>query len=254
MNPSSRPTNVPFQASSPPGMASPRVLSPAARQPENPLWVDLTSLNRTALSTLQDRYGLPSEVMTYFLLHYQSAKLIHAGPALFLVTFLAVPSSRYLFTTRELKICVTPTVVATLCGLAGRTQPELMQTLPLPSLSGGRRGQFLCGLLEGTVGSYEAIVRAIAEWRLDDVPRAERPRRRKQVEKLARFLREEQAFLSNVAHEGGKLLAAEESRQIKSIEERVGVLARVAWNTLGGGKDLQASPGSVPTAQEDGNA
>jgi hypothetical protein len=211
-------------------------------------------LNRAALGTLQDRYGLPPEVMTYFLLHYQSAKLIHARPALFLVTFLAVPSARSLFTTRELKICVTPTVIATLCGPAGRTQPDLMQTLPLPSLSGGRIGQFLRGLLEGTVGSYEAIVRAVAERRHDDIPREERQRRRKQVEKLVRFLREEQAFLGNVTREGGKLLAPEESRQIKSIEERVGVLARVAWNTIRGGKDLQASPGSVPTAQEDGNA
>jgi Mg2+ and Co2+ transporter CorA len=254
VNPFSRPTNVPFQTSAPSGMASPEVLSPVERQPENPLWVDLTSLNRAALSTLRERYGLPPEVMTYFLLHYQSAKLIHAGPALFLVTFLAVPSARYLFTTRELKICVTPTAVATLCGPAGRTQPDLVQTLPLPSLSGGRIGQVLCGLLEGTVGSYEAIVRVVEEWHRDKVPRDERQRRRKQVEKLVRFLREEQAFLGNVTREGGKLLAPEESRQIKSIEERVEVLARVTWDTLRGEKDLQASLGSVPAAQEDGNA
>src|SRR5262249_61156433 len=109
--------------------------------PGNPLWVDLTSLHRTALSTLQDRYGLPSEVMTYFLLHYQSAKLIHAGPALFLVTFLAVPSSRYLFTTRELKICVTPTVVATLCGPAGGMRTSVMPTQTLPRPTGGGIGQ-----------------------------------------------------------------------------------------------------------------
>ncbi len=192
--------------------------------------------------------------MTYFLLHYQAAKLIHAGPALFLVTFLAVPSSRYLFTTRELKMCVSLTVIATLCGPAGRTQPDLMQTLPLPRLSGGRIGQFLCGLLEGTVGSYEAIVGTVEEWRRDDVPSEERQRRRKQVEKLVRFLHEEQAFLGNVAREGGKLLAAEESRQIKSIEERVGVLARVAWDVLRGGEGLKTSPESVPTIQEGGDA
>jgi Mg2+ and Co2+ transporter CorA len=234
-------------------MAAPDVVSPAARQPENPVWVDLTSMNRAALSTIQERYGLPPEVMTYFLLHYQSAKLIHAGPALFLVTFLAVPSLRYLFTTRELKMCVAPTVVATLCGSAGRTQPDLMQTLPLPSLSGERIGQFLCGLLEGTVGSYEAIVRTVEERRRDNVPRDERQQRRKQGEKLVRFLREEQAFLGSVAREGGKLLAAEESRQIKSVEEHVGVLARVAWETLRGGEGRKTSPESVPTMQ-DGNA
>jgi len=237
VNTSSRLTNVPFRSSSPPGMASPDVLSPAERQPENPIWIDLTPLNRAALSTIQERYGLPSEAMTYFLLHYQSAKLIHAGPALFLVTFLAVPSLRHLFTTRELKICVTPTVIATMCGPAGRTQPDFMQTFPLPSLSGGRIGQLLCGLLEGTVGSYGAIVKAVEERRLDDVPREERQRWYRRVEKFIRFLREEQAFLGNVTREGGKLLAAEESRQIRSIEERVGVLARVAWDTLRPKKD-----------------
>jgi Mg2+ and Co2+ transporter CorA len=218
-------------------MVSSDVRPPVEGQQENPIWVDLTPLNRAALSMVQERYGLPSEAMTYFLLHYQSAKLIHAGSALFLVTFLAVSSLRHLFTMRELKICVTSTVIATMCGPAGRTQPDFMQTLPLPSLSGGRIGQFLCGLLEGAVGSYEAIVRAVEERRLDDGPREERQRWRKQVEKLVRFLREEQAFLGNVAREGGKLLAAEEGRQIRSIEERVGVLARVAWDTVRPKKD-----------------
>lgn len=254
MNTSSRLTNLPFRSSSPPGMAAPDVLSPAERQPENPIWVDLTPLNRAALSTIQEGYGLPSEAMTYFLLHYQSAKLIHAGPALFVVTFLAVPSLRHLFTTRELKICVTPTVMATMCGPAGRTPPNFMQPVPLPSLSGGRIGQLLCGLLEGTVGSYGAIVKAVEERRLDEVPREERQRWYRRGEKFIRFLREEQAFLGNVTREGGKLLAAEESRQIRSIEERVGVLARVAWDTLRGENALQASPGSVPRAQEGGNA
>jgi len=232
----------------------PNVLSPAERRQENPIWVDLTPLNRAALSTIQERYSLPSEAMTYFLLHYQSTKLIHAGPALFLVTFLAVPSVRHLFTTRELKICVTPTMIATVCGAAGRAQSDLMQTLPPSSLARERIGQLLCALLEGTVGSYEAIVKAVEERRLDDVSREERQRWPKRVEKLIRFLREEQTFLGNVAREGGKLLAAEEGRQIRSVEERVGVLARVAWGTLRGEKDLQASSGSVPAAQEGGNA
>ncbi len=254
MNTSSRLTNVPFRSSSPPGMASPDVLSPAEKQQANPLWVDLTPLNRAALSTIQERYGLPSEAMTYFLLHYPSAKLIHAGPALFLVTFLAVPSLRHLFTMRELKICVTPTVIATMWGVAGRTQPDFMQTFSLPSLGGERSGQFLCGLLEGAVGSYEAIVRAVEERRLDDGPREEKQRRRKQVEKLVRFLREEQAFLGNVAREAGKLLAAEESQQIRSIEERVGVLARAVWETILRRKDLSASPETTMTTQERGDA
>jgi hypothetical protein len=189
---------------------------------------------------------LPPEATTYFLLHYQSAKLIHAGQALFLVTFLAVPSLRHLFATRELKICVTPTVIATVYRSPGKVQPDLARTLPLPSLGGGRRGQFLCGLLEGTIGSYEAIVKAVEERRLNDVPSEERQRWRKRVEKFIHFLRDERVFLGNVVREGGKLFAAEESQQIRCLEERVGVLARVAWDTLRGEKDLQASPGSVP--------
>ena len=254
MNTSSRLTNLPFRSSSPPGMASSDTLSPAERQQANPLWVDLTPLNRAALGTIQERYGLPSEAMTYFLLHYQSAKLIHAGPALFLVTFLAVPSLRHLFTMRELKICVTPTVIATLCGPAGRAQPDFMQTFPLPGFGGERIGQFLCGLLEGTIGSYEAIVGTVEERRLDDGPREESHRRRKQVEKLVRFLREEQAFLGNVAREAGKLLAAEESHQIRSIEERVAVLARVAWDTLRPKKDEKVTLEGAVLGGEGDNA
>jgi Mg2+ and Co2+ transporter CorA len=235
-------------------MAAPDVLPPADGRPENPIWVDLTPLNRAALGTVQERHGLPPEAMTYFLLHYQSAKLIHAGPALFLVTFLAVPSLRHLFTTWELKICVTPMVIATVCGPSRRAQPDLARTLPLQSLNGGRIGQFLCGLLEGTVGSYEAIVKAVEGRRLDEVSREERPLWRKRVEKFIHFLRDEQVFLGNVVREGGKLFSAEESQQIRFLEGRVGVLARVAWDTLRGEKDLPASPGSVPTAQEGGNA
>src|SRR5438552_121293 len=117
--------------------------------------------------------------------HAQEAKLIHAGPALFLVTFLAVPSPRHLFTTRELKVCVTPTQIVTLCGPSGRAQPELAQTLPLlPGLSAGGAGRFLCGLLGGVVRSYEAIVKAVEEWRLDATPREEREQWRKRDEKL----------------------------------------------------------------------
>lgn len=254
MNASFRPTDVPFRLSPPLGSGSSDVRLSAAEQSEDRVWVDLAALNRAAFSTIQERYSLPPEAMTYFLLRYQSAKLIHAGPALFLVTFLAVPSRRHLFTTRELKICITPTVIATVCGPSGRAQPELVRTLPLPSLSGGQIGQFLCGLLEGTVGSYEAIVKAVEERRLDDVPREEKQQWRRRVEKFIHFLRDEQVFLGNVVREGGKLFSAEEGRQLRSIEERVEVLARVAWDTLRGEKDLQASPGSVPTAQEDGNA
>lgn len=210
----------------------PHVLSSVNRQPENPMWVDLTSLNRMTLSMVQEQYGLPPEVMTYFLLHYQSARLIHAGPALFLVTFLAVPSLRHLFTTQELKICLTSTMIATIYGPSGRGKADLRQALPLPSLARERTGQVLCALLEGTVGSYETIVKAVAERHLADVPREERQRWHKRIEKFVRFLREEQAFFDNIVREGGKLFATEENQHLRHLQERVGVLARAAWDTV----------------------
>ena len=232
MNSSSCPPNVPFWLLSPPGRRAPEELTRTERPQEDPIWIDLTALNRAALSTIQEQYGLPSEAMTYFFLHYQTVKLIHAGPVLFLVTFLAVPSSRYLFTMRELKICVSSTVVATMCGPARKALPDVVQTLPLPSRNAGRIGQLLCGVLEGTIRSYEAIVKTVEDRRRVDVPRDEKQRWRKRVEKLVGFLREEQSFLGNVAREGRKLLTAEESRQLRNSEERVGVLARAAWETI----------------------
>ena len=237
MNTSCRPTDALSPLLSQPRPV-PRDLPPrAAQQPDEVTWVDLPSADRLTLGAARERYGLPPEAMTYFLLRYQSAKLIHAGPALFLVTFLAVPSLRHLFTTRELKICVTPPQIVTLCRLSSGTPPALVRTLPLPSLCRGRIGQLLCGLLEGAVGSYEAIVKAVEDRRLDDTPREERQRWHKRVEKLIRFLRDEQVFLSNVAREGVKLFTGEESQQLLRLEERVGVLARVVWGTTRPKKD-----------------
>src|SRR5262249_35056860 len=207
--------------------------SRAGQQPAEMTWVDLPPTDRLTLSTARERYDLPPEALTYFLLHYQSAKLNHAGPTLFLITFLAVPSLRHLFTTRELKICVTPTQIVTLYGSSGRTQPGLARTLPLlAGLSGGGVGRFLCGLLVGVVGSYEAVVKTVEERRVDDVPWEGRQRWHQQVEKLIRFLRDERVFLNGVAREGGKLFTAEESQQLLCLEARVGRLARVVWNTI----------------------
>ena len=212
-----------------PGVVSSEAAS-AGEQAKDPVWIDLTALNRSTFSVVQEQYGLPPEVMTYFLLRYQSTKLIHAGPALFLVTFLAIPSPRHLFTMRELKICVTPTLVVTLYGPSGRARPDLARVLPLPKLSGGKIGQFLCGLLEGVTGSYEAIVKTVTERRLDEVTREDTHQWRRRVEKLVHFLRDEQILLGNIAREGSKLLSAEESRSLSRLGERVGVFARVAWD------------------------
>jgi Mg2+ and Co2+ transporter CorA len=224
-----RATDAQIGSPAQPGVVAPEA-APVGKQPKDPVWIDLTALNRAAFSVVQEQYGLPPEVMTYLWLRYQSTKLIHAGPALFLVTFLAVPSPRHVFTTRELKICVTPTLVVTLCGPSGRAQPDLARALPLPKLSGGKIGQLLCGLLEGVTGSYEAIVKTVTERRLDEVTSGDTHRWRRRIEKLVHFLRDEQILLGNIAREGSKLFTAEESRFLSRLGERVGVLARVTWD------------------------
>jgi Mg2+ and Co2+ transporter CorA len=79
-------------------------------------WIDLAGTDRLTLDAVQECYSLPPEAIPYFLLQHQSAKVLHAGSALFLVTFLTVPSIRSLFTLQELKLCVTLTRVVTWCG------------------------------------------------------------------------------------------------------------------------------------------
>lgn len=255
MNTLYHPPDVLSLLSSQAGTVTGELLPQAVPQPEERTWIDLASTGRFTLGAAQERYGLPPEAMTYFLLHYQTAKLIHASPALFLVTFLAIPSLRHLFTTRELKICVTPTHVVTLCGPAGRVQPEQARSVSLlPGRDAGGVGRFLCDLLRGVVGSYETIVKTVEDRRLNDTQREERQRWHRRVEKFIRFLRDERVFLSNVAREGRKLFAAAESQQLLHLEEQVGVLARVAWDTTHPKKDEQGAVESVLSEKGDGDA
>lgn len=220
-------------APAPSGTASRESRQLTGQQPDHIVWIDLSDAARLTLDAARERYDLPPEVMTYFLLRYQSAKLIHAGSALFLVTFLAAPSLRHLFTTRELKICVTPTRIVTLCDSSGRTQLEPRRSLPfLPGLDTGGAGRFLCSLLVGVVESYADIVKTVQEQRLESTPRVEQQRWRKRVEKLIRCLRDTQGFLRRVAHEGKKLFADEEEQCLQQLEERIRALARAAWETL----------------------
>jgi hypothetical protein len=193
-------------------------------------WIDLSGADRLTLDTVQERYGLPPEAITYFLLRHQSAKVIHAGSALFLVTFLALPSLRSLFTPQELKLCVTSTRVVTWCGSSGRGQPELARLLPgLPNLSAQGVGPCLCGLLAGVVASYEAIANMVENRHLPNGLLEKRQWGGNGTEKILRFLRDERVFLGHVAREGKKLLATEEHQQLLQLEERVGALAHRVW-------------------------
>jgi hypothetical protein len=202
---------------------------------------------------VQERYGLPPEAITYFLLRHQSAKVIHAGSALFLVTFLALPSLRSLFTLHELKLCVTSTRVVTLYGPFGRGQPTLAQRLPgLSSLSAQGVGLCLCDLLTEVVASYEAIASLGENRRFPNGLREEQQWRGKRTEKFLRFLHGERVFLGHVAHEGKKLLATEEHQQLLYLEERVGALAHKVRDSV---QRAQAGPAtghppSLPKKEE----
>lgn len=209
-------------------------------------WIDLPSFNRLTFDTVRERYGLPPETITYFLLQHQSAKVIHAGSALFLITFLTVPSGRSLFTPRELKLCVTPTRVVTWCGPSRRGQPALAQLLPgLPSLSAQGVGPCLCGLLAGVVASYETIADLVENRRLLNGLWEEQQRWGNRTEKFLHFLRDQRVFLGHVAREGRKVFAAEQSQQLLRFEERVDILARRVWSAA---RRQEAEATSVPGA------
>jgi len=212
-------------------------------QPEEMIWIDLSGPDRLTLDALQERYGLPPEAITYFLLRHQSAKIIHAGSVLFLVTFWTIPSVRVLFTLQELRLCVTPTRLVTWCGSSGRGQPALARRLPgLPSLSVQSVGSWVCGLLTGVAASYEAIVTLIEERRLKHEPQAERQLQQKRIEKFLRFLRDQRVFFGRVAREGRKLLATEEHQQLLQLEERVDAFARRVWSVTSRRGAEAASP------------
>jgi len=191
-------------------------------------WLDLTSLNRAAIHSVLRQHELPPEVATYFLLRYRSPKLIHAGPALFLVTFMTIPSSRYLFLARELKICVAPTLVATICG--SRTGAS-STTNPLLTLSLSPReessGQFLQQLFEGVLASYEEVVKILTKPESDRVAGATWGRRR--IERLAHVLREQQALVDVLLRDGKKVLSDEEQIGFIQVEQRIEHFARTAW-------------------------
>ncbi len=211
-------------------------------QPEEMRWIDLSSAERFTLDALQERYGLPPEAITYFLLRHQSAKVIHAGATLFLVTFVALPSRRALFTLQELKLCVTPTRLVTWCRSSGRGQLALARLPGLPSLSVQSVGSWVCGLLTGVAASYEAIVTLIEKRRLKQEPQAERQQQQKRIEKFLRFLRDQRVFFGRVAREGRKLLAPEEHQQLLQLEERVDAFARRVWSVTSRRGAEAASP------------
>lgn len=170
---------------------------------------------------MQDQYALPPEVVTYFLLAYQCPKLIHASSSLFLVTFVVMPSASQLFSLHELKICVTPARIITLCEPPGGNPSRLAQLLPiLPHLSTTGVGPFLHGLLREVVWAYERIVDELVQQPYSPGPMWGA----KRVALFRRLLNKQQTFLRTILREGDRLFPAHERLLLGKLEQRVGQL------------------------------
>ena len=148
--------------------------------------------------------------------------------ALFLVTFLTSPSLRHLFLARELKICVTPELVATICGPRRRgpstTNPLLTLSLsPRP----GSSGRFLQQFFNGALSSYEGVVKTLTKPAADQA--AEKTWGRRRIERLVCFLREQQTLVNVLIRDGRKVLSDEELVGFVQVQQGIEQLARAAW-------------------------
>lgn len=206
---------------SPIQQVSPQSLPSKHIRAVEPCWIELTQADKWTLSTVQDQYDVPPEVMTYFLLAYQSPKLIHAGSALFLATFVVMPSASQLFNLYELKICVTATQIITLCESSGGGSSRLAQLLPiLPHLTTTGAGPFLHSLLREMVWAYERVVDEC----LQPSPGPGPSWGPKRIALFCRLLSNQQTFLRTVLREGDRLFPAHERLQLGKLEKRVGQL------------------------------
>jgi hypothetical protein len=188
---------------------------------DDAVWLDLTSLNRTGLNQVLEQYAVPPEVATYFLLRYQSPKIIHARSALFVVIWLAAPSLRHVFTLRELKICVTPTLVATVGEPSVRVQQrERLLSLPPPTSAGGV-GRLLGDLLGGVLISYEAVMKTLSDQSPNTMAKEEQRLWRLRVEKFVEVLRGASIVLSQVARAEGKLMFVDDLKHFDMLTTRL---------------------------------
>lgn len=194
----------------------------AVQSSDGAVWMDLTLLNRTGLNQVLEHYDVPREVATYFFLRYQSPKVIHAGSALFVMIFLASPSLRHVFSLRELKICLTPTLVAMVCKPFVHAKPNRDRILPLPpprlrcSI-----GRLLSDLLERVLTSYETVVKTISDQSPGGMRKDERQLWRQRVEKFAEVLRGACIVMSQVARAERKLALTNDLKHFDALATRL---------------------------------
>jgi hypothetical protein len=203
----------------------------------------LTLLNRTGLTQVLQRYTLPPEVATYFHLRFQSPKVIAVNRALFLVTCVVVPSPRQLFVPHELKLCVTPTLVAGLYDRALRTQPQIGSTLAqLADLSPGGVAQFVWEMLDGVVASYETVARTILNHVLARKGTEELRVWKQRVAVLAELLGQQRVFLHNATHAGRKVGVDEHHEESAELDIRLERLLVSIDGMRNAAPDMQPRP------------
>ena len=195
----------------------------AVQSSDGAVWIDLTLRNRTGLNQVLEHYDVPREVATYFFLRYQSPKVIHAGPALFVMIFL--PSLRHLFSLWELKICLTPTLIATVCEPFVHAKPNRDRIPPLPPpRPRGSVERLLSDLLGRVLSSYEAVVKTIADQSLSGMEKEERQLWRQRVEKFAEVLHGARIVMNHVARAEQKLALPDDLKHFDALAIRLETL------------------------------
>lgn len=205
----------------------------AVQSSDGAVWIDLTLRNRTGLNQVLEHYDVPREVATYFFLRYQSPKVIHAGSALFVMIFLAAPSLRHLFSLWELKICLTPTLVATVCEPFVHARPNRDR---IPSLSPPRPTGSVEWLLSDLLGrvliSYETVVKTIADQSLSGMGKEERQLWRQRIEKFAEVLHGARIVMNHVARAEQKLALTDDLKHFDALAIRLETLIRTIEDIL----------------------
>ena len=205
----------------------------AVQSSDGAVWLDLTLLNRAGLNQVLEHYDVPREVATYFFLRYQSPKVIHAGSALFVMIFLAASSLRHVFSLRELKICLTPTLVATVCEPFVHAKPNRDRILPLPPpRPTSSVGRVLRDLLGRVLSSYETVIKTIFDQSLSGMRKEERQLWRQRVEKFAQVLRGARLVMSHVARAERKLALTNDPKPFDALATRIETLIHTTEDIL----------------------
>jgi hypothetical protein len=159
--------------------------------------------------------------------------VIRAGSALFVTIFFATPAPRHVFSLRQLKICLTPTLVATACEPFVHPKPNRDHLPSLPPLKpAGSAGQVLSDLLGSVLTSYETVVKTISDQSPGGMGKEERRLWRQRVEKFAEVLRGACAVMSQVTRAERKPTSMSGPKHCAALATRTETLIRTMEDIL----------------------